>query len=53
MEVSRGYHMESLLIASAHKLKNLIVLVDYNKIQALQKIDDVLPLHNLKKKFHP
>ena len=50
-ECQEGTTWESLLIASAHKLKNLIVLVDYNKIQALQKIDDVLPLHNLKKKF--
>ena len=43
--------MESLLIASKHKLNNLIILIDYNKIQALSKLKDVLPLNNLVKKF--
>ncbi len=50
-ECQEGTTWESLLIASAHKLDNLIVLVDFNKIQALQKIDDVLPLDNLANKF--
>ena len=40
---------ESLLIASKHKLDNLIILVDYNKIQALSRIEDALPLNDLKK----
>ena len=31
---------ESLLIASKHKLDNLIILIDYNKIQALDKLKD-------------
>ena len=44
-------NLESLLIATKHKLKNLKVIVDYNKIQALSKLDDALPLENLKKKF--
>ena len=39
------------LLGAKHKLDNLVVIVDYNKIQALQKIDDVLPLENLSKKF--
>ena len=50
-ECQEGTTWESLLIASKHKLNNLIVIVDYNKIQALQRIEDVLPLNSLSKKF--
>ena len=48
-ECQEGTTWESLLIATKHKLKNLKVIVDYNKIQALSKLDDALPLENLKK----
>ncbi len=50
-ECQEGTTWESLLIASKHKLNNLVIFVDYNKIQALSKIKDVLPLDNLVKKF--
>ena len=50
-ECQEGTTWESLLIASKHKLNNLIIIVDYNKIQALSKLNDALPLNNLKKKF--
>ena len=50
-ECQEGTTWESLLIASKHKLDNLIILIDYNKIQALSKLDDALPLNNLVKKF--
>ena len=50
-ECQEGTTWESFLIASKHKLNNLIVIVDYNKIQALSRIEDVLPLHDLSKKF--
>jgi transketolase len=50
-ECQEGTTWESLLIAAKHELNNLVLLVDYNKIQALSKIDDVLPLHDLRKKF--
>tara|TARA_Y100000741_G_scaffold364791_1_gene357027 strand:- start:579 stop:1331 length:753 start_codon:yes stop_codon:yes gene_type:complete len=50
-ECQEGTTWETLLIASKHKLNNLVVLIDYNKIQALSKINDALPLHNLKNKF--
>jgi len=50
-ECQEGTTWETLLIASKHKLNNLIVLVDYNKIQALSRLSDALPLHDLKKKF--
>ncbi len=50
-ECQEGTTWESLLIASKHKLDNLILLIDYNKIQALTKIDDALPLKDLPKKM--
>jgi transketolase len=50
-ECQEGTTWETLLIANAHKLNNLIVLVDNNKIQALDFVDDTLPLGDLAKKF--
>tara|TARA_B100001057_G_C22691819_1_gene888109 strand:+ start:295 stop:945 length:651 start_codon:yes stop_codon:yes gene_type:complete len=50
-ECQEGTTWESLLIASKHKLKNLIILIDYNKIQALDKLKDALPLNDLSKKL--
>lgn len=50
-ECQEGTTWESLLIASKHKLNNLVIFIDYNKIQALSKIKDVLPLDNLVHKF--
>lgn len=50
-ECQEGTTWESLLIAAKHKLDNLTVLIDYNKIQALSKLEDALPLHDLVKKF--
>ena len=50
-ECQEGTTWESLLIASKHKLDNLVVIVDYNKIQALSRLNDALPLQNLKDKF--
>lgn len=49
-ECQEGTTWESFLISSKHKLDNLIIIVDYNKIQALQRIDEVLPLKSLLKK---
>jgi len=50
-ECQEGTTWESLLIGAKHNLDNLIVLVDYNKIQALSTLDDALPLDNLVAKF--
>jgi transketolase len=50
-ECQEGTTWESLLIAAKHKLDNLVVLVDYNKIQALFRLKDALPLENLYSKF--
>ena len=51
-ECQEGTTWESLLIASAHQLSNLNIIIDYNKIQALSKIKDVLPLDSLSAKFN-
>ena len=50
-ECQEGTTWESLLIAAKHKLDNLVVLIDYNKIQALSRLEDALPLDNLSKKI--
>jgi transketolase len=50
-ECQEGTTWESLLIAAKHQLDNLIVMVDYNKIQALSFLKDGLPLDNLAAKF--
>ena len=49
--MSRRNNLGSLLIAAKHKLNNLVIIVDYNKIQALSKLDDALPLKSLSAKF--
>ena len=36
-----------IIFTNKFKLNNLIILVDYNKIQALTDIKDGLPLENL------
>ncbi len=50
-ECQEGTTWESLLIASKLKLDNLIIIIDYNKIQALTRLEDGLPLNDLKKKI--
>lgn len=50
-ECQEGTTWESLLIASKHKLDNLVIIVDYNKLQALSNLKDALPLDNLAEKF--
>ena len=50
-ECQEGTTWESMLIASKHRLNNLVLIIDYNKIQALSKLKDALPLHNLSKKI--
>jgi len=50
-ECQEGTTWESLLIAAKHKLSKLVVLIDYNKIQALSTLEDALPLDDLCAKF--
>ena len=50
-ECQEGTTWESFLIAASHKLDNLRLIIDYNKIQALAPISEVLPLDDLAAKF--
>ncbi len=49
-ECQEGTIWESSDIAAHYKLDNLIVIIDHNKLQALDKIEKISPM-NLKNKF--
>jgi transketolase len=50
-ELDEGSNWESILIAPQLKLDNLILIVDYNKIQSLGSVKDVIELNPLAEKF--
>jgi len=50
-ELDEGSNWESILLAPQLKLDNLILIVDYNKIQSLGFVKDVIDLNPLKDKF--
>ena len=50
-ELNEGTTWESLLFASFHKLDNLIIIIDYNKIQSLDYTKNILKLEPLNKKL--
>ena len=50
-ECDEGSNWEAALFAPHHKLDNLVVLVDYNKIQSLGHVKDVLDLDPLADKW--
>jgi transketolase len=50
-ELNEGTTWESLLFASFHKLDNLIIIIDYNKIQSLDFTKNVLKIEPLNKKL--
>ena len=50
-ECDEGSVWESILFAGHKKVQNLILIVDYNKIQSLGNTSDVLNLEPLSKKF--
>jgi transketolase len=51
-ECQEGTIWESALLANHHKLNNLTIIVDHNKLQALDKIENVLSLGSLAEKFN-
>lgn len=51
-ELNEGSNWEAILFAPHHGLDNLIAIVDYNKIQSLGSVSDVLELDPLAGKFH-
>ena len=50
-ELNEGSNWESILFSAQNKLDNLIVIVDYNKIQSYGKTKEVIDLDPLKEKF--
>lgn len=50
-ECDEGSSWEGVLFASHHKLDNLIAIVDYNKIQSLGRVEEVLRLDPLGAKW--
>lgn len=49
-ELAEGSNWEALLFAAHHHLDNLIVLVDYNKLQSLTSVAETLAIEPLAKK---
>ena len=50
-ECDEGSVWEAALFAAHHRLDNLVVIVDYNKIQSLGRVDEVLGLEPLADKW--
>lgn len=50
-ELNEGSVWEGLLVASAHKLNNLIAVVDRNQFQANIRTEELIPTEPLEKKF--
>jgi len=50
-ELDEGSNWEAILFAPQAKLDNLILIIDYNKIQSLGSVKDVIDLNPLKDKF--
>jgi transketolase len=50
-ELDEGSNWEAILFAGHHGIENLVAVVDYNKIQSLGAIKDVIELEPLADKF--
>ncbi len=50
-ELDEGSNWEAILFAPQHRLDNLVLIVDYNKIQSMGNVKDVIDLHPLREKF--
>lgn len=51
-ECQEGTFWEASNIINMHKLDNLIAIIDYNKLQALDKIENIVSLGNLRERFN-
>ena len=49
-DCDEGSTWEAMMFATQHKLDNLIVIVDYNRVQALGHIEDVIELEPFEQK---
>jgi transketolase len=50
-ECNEGSTWEAALFAGAKKLKNLTLIIDYNKIQSFGSVDEIMPLEPLADKW--
>jgi transketolase len=50
-ELNEGSNWEAILIASALKLNNLLVIIDRNQFQANTRTEQLIPLEPLERKF--
>lgn len=50
-EMDEGSNWEAILFAPHHRLDNLTIIIDYNKIQSFGTVKEVLDLDPLKKKL--
>ncbi len=50
-ELNEGSMWEAMLVASAYKLDNLLIVVDRNQFQANMQTEDLIPLEPLDKKL--
>lgn len=50
-EMDEGSNWEALMFSSHHKLDNLVVIIDYNKLQSLGSVSETLGLEPLKGKL--
>lgn len=50
-ELNEGSNWEAILVASAHKMDNFLIVVDRNAFQANIETEDLIPLEPLEKKF--
>ena len=50
-DLNEGSTWEAVMLAGQHHWDNLIMLVDYNRLQALGKSDDIIDLTSLKQKL--
>ena len=50
-ELNEGSNWEAMMMASKHKLHNLLLVIDYNKIQSYSYTKEILDLEPLSKKI--
>ncbi|OGT08827.1 MAG: transketolase [Gammaproteobacteria bacterium GWE2_37_16] len=50
-ECGEGSNWEAILFASHHCLDNLVVIIDYNKIQSMGRVEDILKLEPFAEKL--
>lgn len=50
-ELNEGSNWEAIMFAAHHRLGNLTAIVDHNKIQSLGRVEEVLDMGSIAKKF--